>query len=83
MSEIIAIAGAQIGPPVSYLIALTPLVIVFACAFAVAFGVGQHVENGRRGDDNSDSGDDPDFNDLENLRGVNDEWTSGYLKRSD
>jgi hypothetical protein len=83
MSEMIAIAGAQIGPPLSYFIALTPLIVVFAVAFAVALGVGRHVENGRRGDDNSDSGDDPDFYDLENIRGVKDAWTSGYLKRSD
>lgn len=67
MSEVIEIAGATIGPPFSYLIALTPLVIVFACAFAVAFGVSRHVEDGRRGYDNSASGDDPDFVDLENL----------------
>ena len=47
MSEVIEIAGATIGPPFSYLIALTPLIIVFACAFAVAFGVSRHVENGQ------------------------------------
>ena len=44
MSEVIEIYGAQIGPPLSYLIALTPLIIVFACAFAVAFGWRVHVE---------------------------------------
>ena len=67
MSEVIEIYGAQIGPPLSYLIALTPIFVIFACMFAFAFGVGQHVENGRRGNDSTPSGDDHDFDASENL----------------
>lgn len=67
MSETIEIYGAQIGPPLSYLITMTPLAIVFACAFAVALGMSRHVENGCRGYDHSASGDDPDFDAAEDL----------------
>lgn len=44
MSEVIEIYGAQIGPPLSYLIALTPIIVVFVVAFAVAWGWRVHVE---------------------------------------
>lgn len=83
MSEVIEIYGAQIGPPLSYLIALTPIVVVFVVAFAVAWGWRVHVENGQGGNYYPDLGDYADRGIDDDLSMKENGWTGACLKQSD
>lgn len=81
MSEVIEIYGAQIGPPLSYLIALTPIIVVFVVAFAVAWGWRVHVENGQGGNYYPDLGDYADRGIDDDLPMKETEWIGDYQKR--